>query len=90
MKVKKIPMRKCVISNQVFEKSLLTRVVVSKDGEVSVDTTSKANGRGAYLLLTKENVTKAMKTKKLDRSLKVEIPKVIYEELLGLCDNDSK
>ncbi len=88
MKQRKIPMRKCVVSGESFEKSSLTRVVVSKDEKVFIDTTGKANGRGAYILLTKENLDKAIKSKKLDKSLRTDVPKEIYSELYSLCDSD--
>ena len=49
MKVRKIPMRTCVITKEKCEKKDLLRIVRTPDGEVIVDLTGKANGRGAYL-----------------------------------------
>ena len=46
---KKIPMRKCIITNERFPKKELIRVVRTPENEVVVDLTGKMNGRGAYL-----------------------------------------
>ena len=46
-----------------------------------VDLTGKMNGRGAYLKKSKEAFEIAKKKKLLARSLQVEIPDEIFEEL---------
>lgn len=84
MKVKKIPMRSCVITREKLPKKELIRVVRTPEGNVIVDQTGKANGRGAYLKLDNEVIEKAQKSKALARHLEVEIPDTIYEELKGL------
>ena len=84
----KIPLRKCVVSNQQLPKSKLIRVVKNKEGIVKVDLTGKLNGRGAYLKRDIKVIEKAIKTKKLDRHLETNIPEEIYEELLGLFKNE--
>ena len=84
----KIPLRKCIISNEQFPKKELIRVVKNKEGIVKVDLSGKLNGRGAYLKKDIKVVEKAIKTKKLDRHLDIKIPDEIYEELLGLFKNE--
>lgn len=84
MKVKKIPMRSCVITREKLPKKELIRVVRTPEGNVIVDQTGKANGRGAYLKLDNEVIEKAQKSKALARHLEVEIPDTIYEELKEL------
>ncbi len=86
MKVKKIPMRTCAVTNVQRPKKELVRIVRNKEGIVSVDLVGKAPGRGAYLTLDKEVILKAKKTKALDRKLEVSIPDEIFEELLGLIN----
>ena len=49
MKIKKIPMRTCVITREKCEKKDLIRVVRTPEQEVKVDETGKMNGKGAYL-----------------------------------------
>lgn len=84
--MKKMPERTCVITKEKTLKKDLLRVVRDKEGNVSVDTTGKANGRGAYLKKDKEVINKAKTTKALERILEVTIPDSIYEEMLSLVD----
>lgn len=84
--MKKMPERTCVITKEKTLKKDLLRVVRDKEGNVSVDTTGKANGRGAYLKRDKEVINKAKTTKALERILEVTIPDSIYEEMLTLVD----
>ena len=84
--MKKMPERTCVITKDKTLKKELLRVVRDKEGNVSVDTTGKANGRGAYLKKDKEVINKAKTTKALERILEVTIPDSIYEEMLNLVD----
>lgn len=81
MKMKKIPMRTCVITGEKLEKRELIRVVRTPEGEIIVDLTGKANGKGAYLKKDIEVINKAQKSNVLGRKLEVEIPDSIYEEL---------
>lgn len=84
--MKKMPERTCVITKEKTLKKDLLRVVRDKEGNVSVDTTGKANGRGAYLKRDKEVINKAKTTKALERILEVTIPDSVYEEMLTLVD----
>ena len=90
MKTKKIPLRKCIACGQGKPKKELIRIVRGTDGEVSVDTTGKKNGRGVYLHLTPEVVALAKKKNILSRHLEVEVPEAIYEELAELAQKQTK
>lgn len=79
--MKKIPMRSCVITKEKLPKKELIRVVRTPDGEVIIDVSGKANGRGAYLKKDIEVIKKTKSNKLLNRVLEVEIPDKIYEEL---------
>ena len=81
--MKKIPMRRCVVTNESFPKKELLRIVKNKEGEVFVDPTGKANGRGAYIKKSNEAIDLAIKKKVLNRVLEAEIPEELYEELRG-------
>ena len=82
--MKKVPMRKCVVTGEILEKKELIRIVRDKDGKVFIDPTGKANGRGAYLKKDLEVINRAKKNKILDRRLEVEVPDSIYEELVNM------
>ena len=79
--MKKIPMRTCVITGEKLPKKELIRVVRTPEGNVIVDESGKANGRGAYLKKDIETFEKAEKSKILNKRLEVEVPSSIYEEL---------
>ena len=49
MKVKKIPMRKCVGSGVLKPKNELLRIVALPSGEIELDITGKKPGRGVYI-----------------------------------------
>lgn len=84
MKMKKIPMRSCVVSHEKCEKKDLVRIVRTPSGEVIIDLTGKMNGRGAYLKKDIEIFKKAQKSKILDKILEVPIQNEIYDELNNL------
>lgn len=86
MKVKKIPMRSCVVTHEKLEKRELLRVVRTPSGEVVVDASGKANGRGAYLKRDVSVIEKAEKSKVLEKILGVEISKEIYNKAKSLCE----
>lgn len=81
--MKNIPKRTCIGCNEVKDKKELIRIVKNKEGEISVDKTGKANGRGAYLCDNIECLEKAIKTKKLERTFESSIENKIYEDLRG-------
>ncbi|MBM7572063.1 RNase P modulator RnpM [Aquibacillus albus] len=78
---KKIPLRKCVITQEMKPKKELIRVVRNKEGEVFVDITGKKNGRGAYLSKSMDVVESAQKSKALERHLNATIDDSLYEQL---------
>ena len=82
--MKKVPLRKCVATNEKLPKAELVRVVKNNEGKVFVDLTGKANGRGAYLKRNIEVIEKAKKSKALEKALNVEIPNEIFDELKEL------
>ena len=78
---RKIPMRKCVGCNEMKPKRELTRVVRSPEGIISLDTTGKANGRGAYLCPSAECLKKARKRRSLERAFSYAVDSGIYDGL---------
>lgn len=86
-KVRKVPMRMCVVTREKYPKKELIRVVRSEDG-VIIDQTGKVNGRGAYLKKDISVVDKAEKSKILDKHLEVSIPSNIYEDLRSIINEE--
>ncbi|KAF0341851.1 RNase P modulator RnpM [Pediococcus acidilactici] len=87
MKTRKIPMRKDIVTNQMFPKRELVRVVKNKENEVSIDPTGKAAGRGAYIGLDVEIAKKAKQKRIFDRTFQVKIDNQFYDDLIAYVDH---
>ncbi|MGL5694500.1 MAG: RNase P modulator RnpM [Peptostreptococcaceae bacterium] len=82
-KIKKVPQRKCIVCQDRESKRELMRIVKNKDGEIYIDKTGKASGRGAYICKSVECLQKAIKTKALNKAFKIEVSDEVYEKLLA-------
>jgi len=87
--MKKLVLRRCVATNEQYEKKNLIRVVKTKEGQVFVDASGKMNGRGAYLAKTKEALQIAKAKHSLARALEVTIPEQIYMEVEKIINESS-
>ena len=81
MKVKKIPLRTCVVTREKLPKAELLRIVRTPEGEVLVDETGKMNGRGAYIKREVQVLEQAKKKKILERHLECSIEESVYEDI---------
>ena len=81
MKTRKIPMRMCVGCREMKPKKELLRAVRSPEGQVSLDTTGKKPGRGAYCCYNAECLRRALKQGQLDRQLEVKLSPEVNEQL---------
>ena len=79
--MKNLPKRTCIGCNETKLKNDLIRIVKDKDGNISLDLTGKANGRGAYICNSTQCLEKAIKSKRLERSFETKIDNKIYDEL---------
>lgn len=82
--MKKIPQRTCMGCNEKKDKKQLIRIVKEQNGEISIDTTGKKEGRGAYICNNVQCLEKLMKSKRLDRVFEMNISQEIYESLRGV------
>ncbi len=78
---KKIPQRQCIGCGEMKNKKEMIRVIKTPEDNIIIDATGKKNGRGAYICKSTECFRKAVKSRGLERSLKVSIPREVYEEL---------
>lgn len=81
IKPKKTPQRLCSGCQAFHDKKAMTRIVRTPDGEVVLDPTGKAAGRGGYVCRNSECIKRAMSGKGLERALKTAVPSSIYELL---------
>lgn len=83
IKARKQPMRTCLGCGGVFPKKELLRVVRTPGGQVLIDKSGKLAGRGAYICNSTECLDKAVKAKRLGRSLETEVGPDVIEQLRG-------
>jgi len=83
---KKVPMRKCVVTDEMKPKKEMVRVVRSKDKDVFIDETGKKNGRGAYISLDKTVAEEAKEKDVLSSALNTDVSTEFYDELLEHVD----
>ena len=81
LSTKKIPQRQCIGCGEMKSKKEMIRVLKTTDDEIVIDATGRKNGRGAYICPSMNCYKKAVKNKGLERSLKMAIPKDVYEAL---------
>lgn len=79
--MKKVPQRTCVGCKTQKNKNELIRIVINKDGNIFIDRTGKANGRGAYICNNSDCLEHAIKTKCIERNFETSISDEIYDEL---------
>lgn len=78
---KQIPNRQCLGCRQMFPKTELVRVIKTPEDEVVLDLTGKKNGRGAYICRNISCFEKAVKTKTVERALKISVPDEVYQSI---------
>lgn len=81
MKVKRVPLRKCIVCQKMLSKKEMIRIVRNPEGLVELDPTGKKNGRGAYICGKMEGFEKAQKSKAIDRALNVSMKPDDYSRL---------
>ena len=89
-KTRKIPLRKSVVSNEIIDKRDLLRIVKNKEGQIFIDPTGKANGRGAYIKLDNEEALQAKQKRVFNRSFNMEVEDDFYDELIAYVDHKDK
>ena len=93
MKNKKVPMRRCAGCMESKPQSELTRIAYF-EGELTVDLSGRAKGRGVYLCKDAECIEKAEKRRALQRSFRTELSKTALEnvflQLKGEQNHDQK
>ncbi len=81
MKARKKPVRTCLGCGQEADKRELVRIVRSPEGDVALDATGKANGRGAYLHPRPECFEAAARRRRFDAALRVNLKEEDVERI---------
>lgn len=81
MQQKRIPLRKCTGCGEMKPKRELVRIVKSPENDISLDSTGKKAGRGAYLCPNQACLTAARKARRLEKAFSCQIPDAVYAQL---------
>ena len=81
MAEKRQPVRTCIACRMEYAKKDLLRIVKDKEGKIFVDTSGKANGRGAYICGKEECAKKLNKAKLLNKVFSSVVPNEIYQSI---------
>ena len=82
-KVRKIPERQCLGCGEHRPKPELIRIVRSPDGAISLDSTGKKPGRGAYICPSAACLRRVWKSHRAEQNLGCEIPDEVWAALEG-------
>ena len=86
--IKKIPMRKCVVTGEQAPKSSMFRIVRTNEGQVLICKDGKTKGHGVYVKKDLKVIEQARKKKLLDKALEVHVDDAIYDELEEMLKNE--
>lgn len=80
-------LRQCVFCRTYKSKEDLIRITKSQDGSIKINNNSDVTGRSVYICKNAECVQNALKKKKIEGSLKSNLPESIKEELSTVLKN---
>jgi len=88
MKRRKVPLRTCIGCQEQKNKKELIRLVRTPAGIVEIDPTGKKAGRGAYICNKRSCLEKAVKAKRIEKSLRHEVSPLVVQELMDQLPED--
>lgn len=88
---KKIPLRQCIACRELKEKKSMLRIVKNSEGNVFIDFSWKAAGRGAYICDSPDCIKKLKKGRLLNKVFSCAVEDTVYtaveEEYFGKKQN---
>lgn len=75
---KRAPMRTCVACREEKPKKEMLRIVKNADGDIFLDFSGKASGRGAYICGAEDCIKRLSKYKLLHKTFSVDVPESVY------------
>lgn len=91
MSEKKLPLRMCIACRELKDKKSMLRVVKNSDGEIFLDFSFKASGRGAYICNNPECIKKLKSKRLLNKVFSCAVEDKVYsaieEEYFGKKQN---
>ena len=90
-KTNKIPLRMCIACRELKEKREMLRIVKNAEGQIFIDFSSKAQGRGAYICDNPECIKKLTSRRLLNKVFSSQVGEEVYtaitEEYFGKKQN---
>lgn len=80
-KTRKIPLRMCIACRELKEKKQMLRIVKPAEGDVFLDFSSKAAGRGAYICDNPDCILKLKKQRLLNKVFSCEVADGVYKAI---------
>lgn len=74
--------RTCIVCRTKKDKTLMTRIVLNKSGQIIVQKDKKLDGRGAYICNDALCLDKLLKTRALNKTFKQNFSEQVYQNLL--------
>lgn len=81
MKPERKFLRQCVFCRQYRSKEELIRITKTADGTIKINNDNSVQGRSVYICKKDECVQNAIKKKKIENSLKSNLPEMLKEYL---------
>ncbi|MBE7088300.1 MAG: YlxR family protein [Clostridiales bacterium] len=80
-KTKKIPLRMCIACRELKEKMAMLRIVKNQQGEIFLDFSSKAAGRGAYICDNPDCIKKLKKQRIINKVFSCQVDDSVYSAI---------
>ena len=80
-KQRKIPLRQCIACRELKEKKAMLRVVKNSAGEIFLDFSGKAAGRGAYVCDQPDCITKLKAKRMIDKAFSCKVDDKVYTSI---------
>ena len=80
-------LRQCVFCREYKSKEELVKITKTQDGVIELNTDAHIVGRSVYICKKEECIKNALKKKKIEGSLKSNLPESIKEELSTVLKN---
>lgn len=77
-----IPLRSCISCGTQAAKRDLQRIVASKDGDVKLDTSGEAHGRGAYICMSEYCTPQRLPRGRIRHALRMDIDNDQWDQLM--------
>lgn len=74
-------MRMCIACHEMKPKKEMLRIVKPKEGDVFIDFSGKAAGRGAYICDDPECIRKLKRSRLLNKAFSADIPVTVYDAI---------